>query len=153
MWVSLFFFLSLSSTISGECLSQGKMYDLCSRSSVVREYIYPKTFLNASTCHSHFPLKPLWTSTCWDVWLRWKRRSHCIPIHYPVDKEDWTQEWEQRAQWSARTWAAYCALYSISCAPSSLSTGYCNCIRHVRTHQRHLQEGDSWTGGGNNLAY
>ena len=43
---------------------------------------------------------------------------------YPVDKEDLTQEIEQGAQWSAPAWAAYCALYSISSVPSSLSTGY-----------------------------
>ena len=34
-----------------------------------------------------------------------------------------TQEVEQRAQWSSPTLAAYCALYSISCVPYSLSTG------------------------------
>ena len=41
-----------------------------------------------------------------------------------MDKEDWTQEMEQRAQWSAPAWAAYCTLYSISCVSSSFSTGY-----------------------------
>ena len=45
-------------------------------------------------------------------------------ILYPVDKEDGTQDMEQRAQWSAPAWAAYCAVYSISYVPSSLSTGY-----------------------------
>ena len=53
--------------------------------------------------------------------------GHCpliFSILCPMDKEDWTQEIEQRAQWSAPAWAAYCALYSISCVTSSLSTGY-----------------------------
>ena len=44
---------------------------------------------------------------------------------YPVDKEDGTQDMEQRAQWSAPARAAYCTLYSISCVQSSfLSTRY-----------------------------
>ena len=34
------------------------------------------------------------------------------------------QEIEQRAQWSAQAWADHCALYSMSCVKSSLSTGY-----------------------------
>ena len=37
---------------------------------------------------------------------------------------DVTQEIEQRAQWSALAWAACCALCSISCVQSFLSTGY-----------------------------
>ena len=41
-----------------------------------------------------------------------------------MDKEDGTQEIEQRVQWSAPAWAASSALYSISCVQSSLSTGY-----------------------------
>ena len=43
---------------------------------------------------------------------------------YPADKEDWTQEIEQRAQWSAPTWAACCALCFISRVQFSLSTWY-----------------------------
>ena len=46
----------------------------------------------------------------------------------PVDKGDWTQEGlDRRAQWSAPAWAACCALYSISCVQSSLSTSSCCC--------------------------
>ena len=51
---------------------------------------------------------------------------------YPVDKEDGTQEIELKVQLSAPAWAAYCAIYSISCVLSSLSTGY-------RKYQANLQ--------------
>ena len=46
-------------------------------------------------------------------------------IHHQSQKfENRTGPVEQRAQWSAPAWAAYSALYSIFCVPSSLSTGY-----------------------------
>ena len=48
----------------------------------------------------------------------WASRSSL----YPVDKEDWTQEID------------HCALYSISCLQSSLSTGYCNFHQSRRLH-------------------
>ena len=47
----------------------------------------------------------------------YKEQRNDIPLNfpkyiYPVDKEDGTQEIEQRSQWSAPAWAAYCALYT-----------------------------------------
>ena len=43
---------------------------------------------------------------------------------YRVRLQDWTQEMEQRAQWSAPAWAACCALCSISCVQSWRRTRY-----------------------------
>ena len=55
---------------------------------------------------------------------------------YPVDKEDWTQEMEYRSQWSALAWAAYCALYYISCVQSSLSTVHCISKMELNEHDK-----------------
>ena len=64
-------------------------------------------------------------------WQNWKRSVAELssfkpkgPNKYPVDKEDWTQEIEQRAQQAAQAGEDHCALYSISCVLSSLPTGY-----------------------------
>ena len=43
---------------------------------------------------------------------------------YRVSKNDFTQEMEQRVQWTALAWADHCALYSISCVQSYLLTQY-----------------------------
>ena len=43
---------------------------------------------------------------------------------YTEAKVDVTQEIEQRAQWSAPAWAAWCALCSISCVTSTLASVY-----------------------------
>ena len=55
--------------------------------------------------------------------FRWDSRF--LKGIYRVRLHVWTQEMEQRAQWSAPAWAACCALYSISCVQIWRRTRYC----------------------------